>query len=137
MNPILRNVLAVLAGLVVGSLVNMGIIVAGGSVVPPPPGVDTSNMESLKAGMHLFQPVHFLPPFLAHAVGTLAGAFAAAWIAASQKLAVALGIGVAFLCGGIAAAFMLPAPTWFIGLDLVGAYLPMGWLGWKLAMPRA
>lgn len=53
MNPILRNVLAVLAGFVVGSLVNMGIVMGGGVLVPPPPGVDVTTMEGLKAGIEL------------------------------------------------------------------------------------
>ena len=56
MNPILRNVLAVVAGFVVGSIVNMGIVMGSGAVVPLPPGVDATNMESLKAGMHLLPP---------------------------------------------------------------------------------
>jgi hypothetical protein len=37
-------------------------------------------------------------------------------------------VGVFFLIGGIAAASMISAPTWFIVLDLVVAYLPMAWL---------
>jgi hypothetical protein len=28
---------------------------------------------------------------------------------------------------------MIPAPTWFIALDLLAAYLPMAWLGLLLA----
>jgi|TARA_B110000263_G_scaffold247202_1_gene259625 hypothetical protein len=28
---------------------------------------------------------------------------------------------------------ILPAPFWFISLDLIVAYIPMGYLGWKLA----
>lgn len=28
---------------------------------------------------------------------------------------------------------MIPAPTWFIALDLVVAYIPMAWLGLTLA----
>jgi hypothetical protein len=114
----------------------MGIILGGSSVIPPPAGVDVTTVEGLKAGIHLFQPVHFVAPFLAHALGTLAGAFVAARLAATRKLVLALVVGVAFLCGGVANVFMLPAPAWFVVLDLVGAYLPMGWLGWKLAAPR-
>ncbi len=133
MNPILRNVLAVVAGFIAGSIVNMGTIYAGMAAVPPPPGADVTTMEGLKASLPLFQPVHFATPFFAHALGTLAGAFVAAKLAATRKLALALVLGGLFLCGGIANAFMLPAPAWFIGLDLLGAYLPMGWLGGKLA----
>ena len=128
MHPMLRNVLAVILGLVVGSLVNMALITLGPSLIPPPAGVDVTNAESLSKGMHLFQPRHFVVPFLAHALGTLAGALAAYLIAATHKARFAYAIGVVFLCGGIAASFMIPAPAWFIVLDLVAAYLPMAWL---------
>ncbi|MCB0583494.1 MAG: hypothetical protein KDD10_29715 [Phaeodactylibacter sp.] len=137
MNPILKNILAVVAGVVLGSIVNMGLIMISGSIIPPPEGVDVTNMESLKASMHLFEPKHFLFPFLAHALGTLAGAFVAALIAATHKMKFALGIGAFFLLGGIANVFMLPSPTWFAVLDLVGAYIPMGWLGGRLATGKA
>jgi hypothetical protein len=134
MNPILKNILAVVAGLVVGGAVNMGLIMLSGSVVPPPEGVDPTNAESLQQGIHLFGPQHFIFPFLAHALGTLAGALVAARIAASHKLHFALVIGVFNLFGGIMAATMIPAPVWFIVLDLAAAYIPMAWLGWKLAV---
>lgn len=42
-------------------------------------------------------------------------------------------IGGLFLLGGIAMIFVLPSPTWYTMLDLVGAYIPMAWIGWKLA----
>jgi hypothetical protein len=94
--------------------------------------VDVNDAESLSRSMHLFAPRHFVMPFLAHAAGTLAGALAAYLIAASHKLPIALAIGVVFLCGGVAASFMIPAPGWFIALDLLIAYIPMAWLGTRL-----
>ena len=133
MNYLLKNFIAVITGIILGSLVNMGIIMLSGSIIPPPEGVDVMNMESLRSSIHLFEPKHFIFPFLAHALGTLVGAYIAALVAANHKMKFALGIGVFFLIGGIANCFMLPAPTWFIVVDLAGAYLPMGWLGGKLA----
>ena len=103
------------------------------SIIPPPPGVDVTTEEGLKAGMHLFKPINFLMPFLAHALGTFAGAFVAAWIAANSKLLWAMLVGVFFLIGGTAMVFMIPSPTWFTIVDLVLAYFPMAWLGYKLA----
>ncbi len=132
MTPILKNIVAVIGGVIVGMVVNMGLVSISGSIIPPPEGVDPSNMESLKENMHLFQPKHFIMPFLAHALGTLAGAFVAAFVAVGSKMKFALGIGVFFLIGGIAAVSMLPAPIWFNILDLVGAYLPMAWIGGRL-----
>ena len=133
MHPILRNVLAVIAGLVFGGLVNMGLIMLSPMVIPPPDGVNPTDMESLKQSMHLFEAKHFLMPFLAHAIGTLAGAWLAARLAASHHMKFAIGISAFFMLGGLANAFMLPAPTWFIASDLILAYIPMGWLGTKLA----
>lgn len=133
MHPILRNVLAVVAGLVAGSALNMGIILAGNALIPLPEGADVSTMEGLKAALPLFQPKHFITPFLAHALGTFAGAWIAARLAVQYKLWFALGIGAAFLLGGIMNVLSLPAPAWFNALDLIGAYLPMAYLAGKLA----
>jgi len=133
MHPILRNVLAVVLGLVVGSAVNMGIIMISGSIIPPPNGANITTMEGLKSTMHLFGPEHYIFPFLAHALGTLVGAFVAAKIAATNKIKFALAIGAFFFLGGAINAYMLPAPIWFLILDLAGAYFPMAYLGKKLA----
>lgn len=129
MPNLLRNVLALLAGIAIGGVVNMALVTLGPSLIPPPAGVDVSSAEGLSRAMHLFQPRHFIMPFLAHAVGTLAGALAAYLIAASHKAQIAYVIGALFLCGGVAASFLIPAPTWFIALDLLAAYLPAAWLG--------
>jgi len=50
------------------------------------------------------------------------------WIAGSHKARFAYAVGVVLLAGGIAASSMIPAPGWFIALDLLLAYLPMAWL---------
>jgi hypothetical protein len=134
MNPILKNILAVIAGFIAGSAVNMGIIMVSGSIIPPPKGADITTMEGLKASLHLFETKHFIFPFLAHALGTFAGAFVAAIIAANHKMKFALGIGVLFLAGGIANIFILPSPTWFAVLDLAGGYIPMAYLAGKLVV---
>ena len=133
MNPILKNTLAIIGGIILGSVVNMAIIMISGSIIPPPEGADMTTTEGLKASMHLMQPKHFIMPFLAHALGTFAGAFLAAMIAANYKMWFALGIGVFFLAGGIANVLMLPSPVWFTVFDLVGAYIPLASLAGRLA----
>jgi hypothetical protein len=133
MNKIVRNVLAVITGIILGSAVNMGIINLQGYFIALPEGVDVTNTESLQSSMHLFGPKHFIFPFLAHAIGTLAGAYLSARIAASHKMKFAMGIGIFFLIGGISMVFMMPAPVWFVILDLSVAYIPMGLLSGRLA----
>ncbi len=133
---ILRSVAAILTGVLLGSLVNMALILASGHVIPPPAGVDMTSPDGLAAGMPLLQPRHFLFPFLAHALGTLTGAFVAAWISASHPRVSAGVVAAVFLAGGIVAARMIPAPGWFVALDLICAYLPFAWLGYWLAGRR-
>lgn len=107
----------------------MGLIMISGSIIPPPEGADITTMEGLQESMHLFQPKHFLMPFLAHALGTLVGTLITAYIAVSSKIKWALAVGGFFLIGGITNVIALPAPLWFNIVDLVGAYIPMAYLG--------
>ena len=137
MNRTVRIILAVVAGIVAGSIVNMGLIQLGSQVIPAPEGVDITTTEGLRAAMGLFEPKHFIFPFLAHALGTLFGAFVATWIAGDGGRLPAYIVGGFFLLGGIASAFMIPAPAWFIAVDLIVAYIPMALLGAKLAPRRS
>lgn len=129
---VFRNLLAVIVGFVVGSLVNMTLVVTGHRVIAPPPGMNPANSQSFIEHAPLMEPRHFLFPFLAHALGVLAGGFLAYLVAGSRRAVFAYAIAVLFLAGGIAACFMIPAPAWFIALDLLGAYLPMAWLAVRL-----
>lgn len=133
MKNILKNITSFIVGAVIGGLVNMGIIMISDSVIALPKGIDPSDMDSLIDNFHLFEPINFLMPFLAHALGTLVGAFIAAKIAATYKLQFALSIGILFLLGGIQMANILPAPNWFNIADLGFAYIPMAYLGYRLA----
>lgn len=136
MNPILRNILAVIAGVIVGGIVNMSIVMISGIVIAPPEGADVTTTEGLKASMHLFEPKHYIMPFLAHALGTLVGAIVAAAIAINRKITVGLIVGGFFLIGGTMMVFQLPSPIWFNALDLIVAYIPMGYLGGKLMIRK-
>lgn len=131
-----KLLLAVIAGLIVGSVVNMGIILLSGHLIPPPAGADTTTAEGLKASIHLFEPRHFVFPFLAHAIGTLVGAWLAAKLAPSFSWIPAMTVGALFFLGGVISARMIPAPVWFVVVDLVLAYFPAAWLGLRLARRR-
>ena len=126
---IIRNILAIIVGIVIGGAVNMSLVMLGPLVIPPPAGVDVTNTQSLIASIHLFEVRHFVFPFLAHALGTLVGVLTAFLVAGSHQSIFAYIVGAFSLAGGIAASVMIPAPIWFIVLDLVVAYLPMAWIG--------
>lgn len=131
MHPTIKNSLAVVIGWLLGSAVNMGLIMTGQQVWPIK-GIDPNNIEELATVMPTLGAHHFVFPLLAHALGTLVGAIATYLIAANHKMKFALSIGVLFLIGGIMVNWMLPGPTWFTVTDIGLAYLPMAWLGGKL-----
>lgn len=133
MNSILKNIIAVVAGWLIGSIVNMGLIQAGHSAFPIA-GVDINDMDAMAEVMPTLDAKHFIFPFLAHALGTLVGATIAGIIAANHKMKFALGIGVLFLIGGIWINTILSGPTWFTIVDLIFAYLPMAVIGGMLAL---
>lgn len=133
MPPVLRNILATVAGLLTGAFVNGSLVALGGKMVPPPPGGEVSSMEALAATMPLFGPEHFLFPFLAHAIGSLTGACLATLLGVAGNRKPAWLVGAAFLMGGAYMVYLLPAPLWFEAADLTIAYLPMAWLGARLA----
>lgn len=133
---IFRNILGVIVGLVIGAVVNGFIINISGYIIPPPEGADVTTMEGLKASMHLFEPKHFLMPFLAHALGTFVGAIIAVLIAASHKMPMAMVVSCFFMIGGIINVAMLPSPVWFAVADIAGAYLPFGFIAGKLFIKK-
>ena len=133
MNPIIKNILAVIVGWLGGSVINMGLIQTGHMLFPIE-GVDLNDMDALAAVMPTLGSEYFIFPFLAHALGTLVGATIAGLIAVNHKMKFSLAVGGLFLLGGIMINYMLPGPTWFAILDIVIAYIPMAWIGGKIAL---
>jgi hypothetical protein len=125
MKIIITNILVFLGGCVFGSVVNMGLIIAGNQLIPMADGMNPMDAT-------MWEIKYFVFPFLAHAIGTLVGAFIVARYAASYHMILSIFVGVFFLLGGISMVLIMPAPLWFILLDISLAYIPMGWYGWKL-----
>ena len=114
----------------------MSIVLLGPNIIPPPNGADVTTMKGLKESMHLFQPKHFLFPFLAHALGTFNGALIAAKFSKFNNTRNALIVGAIFLIGGVMDVFSLPTPIWFGLTDLIIAYIPMAYLATKLVVKK-
>ena len=76
---------------------------------------------------------YFIFPFFAHSIGTLSGAFIASKLLRGNNIIIPLTVGVFFLWVGIYMVMIIPAPIWFISLDLILCYIPMALLGWKIS----
>lgn len=134
MKGIVLNVLVFVACVFAGGIANGLIINYSGAIIPPPVGSNLTTEEGLKAAMAIMEPKHFIMPFLAHAIGTLVGAFFVTIFLKDRKLFRALLVGFLFFLGGAWMVFELPSPLWFDALDLGLAYIPMAWIGYKLAL---
>lgn len=111
----MRVVLATIIGLIVGNVVNMGIL----SLFIPVevmPGAD-ENAAFLKA-MESFTTVDYLIPLAAHGFGLLSGLLVARLICKTSNIPIYI-VGILHLIGTIIVQFMIPAPVWFHIVDVI------------------
>jgi hypothetical protein len=134
MKGVVLNVFVFVACVFAGGLANGLIIQYSDAIIPAPAGANLKTEEGLKAAMAIMEPKHFIMPFLAHAIGTLLGAFLVTFFIKDRKLFRALLVGFLFFSGGAWMVFELPSPLWFDAVDLGLAYIPMAWIGYKLAL---
>ena len=128
---IVKGILAIVVGILAGSIVNGCIILLSFAVLGPE-GINLFDPESFKSNADKFTAANFVGTWLAHQSGTLVGAFVAAKIAPSHKMIFAVAVGVWFLLGGIYAATLVPAPIWYLFAD-IALYIPVAYIGGKIA----
>ena len=102
---LLKDIGIVLLGLILGGTLNMLLVQTGVIFFPAPEGIDISTEAGLKSAMTIMSPIHFIFPFLAHALGTLFGAWFAIRFTKSKHISAAYSIGMLFLLGGIMMVF--------------------------------
>ena len=122
-----RNICALIIGVLIGSIINIGLIIIGGNIFPLPEIFDSMNALN-------WDIKYFLFPFLAHAIGTFSGSFIGSKISKNYDKLIAGLVGIYFISGGIYMAIILPAPVWFISIDLIFSYIPMAFSGWYFAI---
>ncbi|MFL6193506.1 MAG: hypothetical protein ACJ75H_05005 [Thermoanaerobaculia bacterium] len=132
MPSILRSILAVLCGALVGGAVILGMELVGTRVFPPPASLAPADPESMRAAMAALPLGAFVMVLAGWALGTFAGAWVAARVAGRSPLGHGLAVGLLFLAAGVANMLSLPHPVWFwvVGVLL---FLPAGYLGGRLA----
>jgi hypothetical protein len=128
----LWSVLAVITGVVAGSIVVFVVELPGIFLHPPPADFDMRDAEAVRA--------HFarapLPALIGIAVawtaGPLVGCWLAAWIARRAYFAHGFAVACFFLAAVVMNLRTFPHPTW---LALIGVVAPiaMSWIGSSLA----
>ncbi|MBL3549898.1 MULTISPECIES: hypothetical protein [Chryseobacterium] len=129
---ILRQILAVVVGLIVGSI---GIAIVeniGHQLYPPPVGTDPNDMEALKeyVGEAPFMALFFI--IMAYALAAFVSGFTATKISNNGKHTAAIICGIIFLLITIYMMTSLPTPIWFWVLGILVWILVMA--GSQLAL---
>ena len=112
--------------IIIGMIINIGLIVLGGIIFPLPENFEPMNAMN-------WELKYFIFPFLGHSVGTLLGALLVSKLSKKSSIILPLIVGLYFLLGGIYMITILPAPMWFVLLDVILGYIPMALLGWKIS----
>jgi hypothetical protein len=126
-----RNILALFAGLFVGMSWNMALVVLNSSVLfPMPEGMSMQDPVQMNAWIATLPVAAFIVVLLAHLGQSFFGAWVAVRLSTSRPMLLAMIIGVLSLAGGVMNMMSLEHPAWmYIELPL---YLVVAWAAARL-----
>ena len=110
MSPLIRRILAVVAGLIVAAVVVAGVEAASSVLYPLPEGIDHTDREAMTAAIAQLPTTAFLAVLVAWGLGALAGAWTAVRI--SGVAVTGYIIGALLLAAGVANLLAIPHPVW-------------------------
>lgn len=132
-NPIARQALGVIAGVVVGGLVVFLVELVGHSLFPTPPSTDLSNPEDVKRLISLLPVGALLMVLVGWLLGSLAGAWTASRIARTNMAGWI--VAALFILLTVYNFTVIPHPLWMMA---AGVVIPLvaAWIAARLSAPR-
>ena len=129
---ILRMILGIFVGLIVGNIAIMGLHYLSMIVYPLPEGTDMSDMNAIAEYVKIAPLGSLLMVMLAHIGGTFLAGLSTALV--SKKMLTVYIIGSFFTLAGIYNLYVLPHPWWF-NLEAI-LYLPAAVFGFNLIVKK-
>ncbi len=131
----IRNILSVVAGLFVGSVLNMALILLNAHVLfPMPEGMNMAEPEQMNAYIAGLPTIAFFVVLAAHLGQAFVGGWTAARLGASRPIVLAMIVGVLTLIGGIMNMLTIKGPSWMV-IELP-LYLVAAWLAGTIEVKR-
>ena len=134
----IRNVVAVVVGLVAGMAVNMALVTLDVALYPMPEGVDFSDAEGVAAYMGTLPLAALLIVLAAHLSQAFVGAWVAARISSNQPMSVPMNVAMIVagltLFGGIVNMKSISMPTWMMVEFLL--YMPLAYAAGRMEINR-
>lgn len=132
-NPIIKAIVAVVAGILVAALVVFLFEALGHMLYPPPPGLDVSKTEDQARMMEVIPLGAKIAVIIAWFFGALAGSLTAARIGGASRYAWV--VGAVMVALSLVTTMMFPHPVWMVvaavALPLIASALAI-----RLARPR-
>jgi hypothetical protein len=127
----LKNVSAILFGLITGFVIIRLVEFINHSLYPPPLDLFTDK-DAIKAYVEQLPIGAKLMVIAGWALGSFGGAYVATMIEKSNSPVFPLIVGGLFMIMGIMNMLVIPRPIWFWGLSML-AFIPMAYAGFSLA----
>lgn len=128
----MRSILAVIGGMLVAFVAIIVIESIGVKLYPPPPGLNPTDPESLKALVASMPLAAKLCVLLAYAAGSVAGGWVAARLAPRAKMMHAMIVAALLFGAGLMNLMTIPHPVWF-WVASSGIYWLGAWSGAQAA----
>ncbi len=130
----LRNIAAVIFGLIVGSIVNLALLQLNLVLFPLPEGVELEDTERMREVVQGMPPKAWVLILAAHLGQAFVGGWFAARLGKSHPLRLALIVGSLSLVGGMANAILLATPAWTWAE--MPFYLVFAWVAGRIEVAR-
>ena len=129
---ILRNILAVILGLIIGNIAIMVLHYVGMIFYPLPEGTNMSDITAIAEYVKIAPLGALLMVMFAHLGGTFLAGLSTALV--SKNINTAYIVGGFFTLAGIYNLYVLPSPWWF-NIEVI-LYLPAAIYGFRLIVKR-
>jgi hypothetical protein len=131
----IKNVLYVLSGVIIGGAVIYLIESIGHKIYPLPENFDWTDAEVIEDHIASLPIGAFVIVLFAYILGSFSGGFMAA-LYKNSGLPNAIVVGILLLLLGLLNMLMIQHPTWFLVVSLM-IYLPFAYLGGRLGLKIA
>lgn len=139
MKQVLRSLLAIFLGVIVGGITVAIVEIPGYFIHPPPPGLNFNDMEAMKAHAAKTPPLAMAVVALAWAAGPFVGTLVACLIVRKKYVVHGLIIGTIFALLD-ASNYAIPHPLWLMVAGIVFPFLTScaaAYLANRLFPPKA
>ncbi|HEX7926288.1 MAG TPA: hypothetical protein VF678_01780 [bacterium] len=130
-----RNLLAALAGFLLGGLVIAAVQYVNALIYPLPPGTDLHKPEDVAKMMATIPLGALWMVEASYAFGSLVAGFIVGKIARARAEYLAIVVGVVYTGFNLVNLVQIPTPLWLAMLT-TATFLPLTWLGARLATRR-